>query len=61
MGAKLHAGALDGSAKFDLKSYDDAYFARLKDFVGQAGKRGVVVELSLFCAVYDDKLWRSAP
>ncbi len=54
-------GALDGGAKFDLKTYDDAYFARLKDFVAQAGKRGVVVELSLFCAVYDDKLWALSP
>jgi len=54
-------GALDGGAKFDLKAYDDAYFARLKDFVAQAGKRGVVVELSLFCAVYDDKLWDLSP
>ncbi len=54
-------GALDGGAKFDLKTYDEAYFTRLKDFVAQAGKRGVVVELSLFCAVYNDKLWDLNP
>ena len=47
--------------KFDLKTYDDAYFVRLKDFVGQAGKRGIVVELSLFCAIYNDKLWEINP
>jgi hypothetical protein len=52
--------ARDG-AKFDLKRYDNAYFARLKDFVAQAGKRGVAVELSLFCAIYDDKLWNLNP
>jgi Cellulase (glycosyl hydrolase family 5) len=54
-------GALDGGAKFDLKTYNEAYFIRLKDFVAQAGKRGVVVELSLFCAVYNDKLWDLNP
>jgi hypothetical protein len=53
------ARAADG--KFDLKTYDAAYFDRLKDFVSQAGKRGVVVELSLFCAIYDDKLWAVNP
>ena len=56
----LSPSAHDG-AKFDLKRYDDAYFARLKDFVAQAGKRGVVVELSLFCAIYNDKLWDLNP
>ena len=54
-------GASDGGMKFDLKSYDEAYFKRLKDFVGQAGKRGVVVELSLFCPMYNDKLWEINP
>jgi hypothetical protein len=55
------AGAGDGGHKFDLKSWDEAYFDRLKDFVGEAGKRGVVVELVLCCALYDDKLWAVNP
>jgi hypothetical protein len=54
-------GAGDGGHKFDLKSWDREYFDRLKDFVGEAGKRGVVVELVLFCTVYDDKLWAVNP
>ncbi len=49
------------AGKFDLNRYDPAYFARLKDFVAQAGKRGIVVELSLFCAIYNDKLWDINP
>jgi hypothetical protein len=53
-------GASD-SNKFDLATYDPAYFARLKDFVAQAGKRGIVVELVLFCTVYNDKLWAVNP
>jgi Cellulase (glycosyl hydrolase family 5) len=56
----LSPWARDGE-KFDLKRYDPAYFVRLKDFVAQAGKRGVVVELVLFCAIYDDKLWKISP
>jgi hypothetical protein len=54
-------GAADGLAKFDLKTWDAAYFERLRDFVTQAGKRGIIVELVLFCAVYDDKLWSMSP
>jgi hypothetical protein len=47
--------------RFDLSKYDDAYFTRLKEFIAQAGKRDVVVEFVLFCAVYDDKLWALNP
>jgi hypothetical protein len=54
-------GAGDGGNKFDLNAWNAAYFARLKDFVAQAGKRGIVVELTLFCTVYDDKLWAVNP
>jgi hypothetical protein len=54
------AGAADGN-KFDLSKVDPAYATRLKDFVSQAGRRGVVVELVLFCTVYDDKLWAVNP
>jgi hypothetical protein len=47
--------------RFDLTAYDPAYFARLKDFLTQAGRRGIVVELGLFCTVYDDGLWAVNP
>jgi len=47
--------------KFDLKRWNPAYFRRLKDFVRQAGKRGIVVELSLFCPYYEDSMWDVAP
>jgi len=51
----------DGFPKFDLKSFDSKYLERLMDFVVQAGKRGIVVELVLFCTVYDDQLWNVNP
>ncbi len=54
-------GAADGGNKFDLTQWDHRYFARLKDFIRQAGQRGVVVELVFFCTMYDDKLWEASP
>jgi hypothetical protein len=47
--------------KFDLTKWDDEYFARLKGFVAQAGKSGVVVELVLFCPLYEDSMWSVSP
>jgi hypothetical protein len=50
-----------GGNKFDLTTWNQAHIARLKDFVAQAGKRGVVVELSLFCPFYTEDLWNVSP
>ena len=55
------SGAADGGNKFDLTRWDDRYFARLKDFMREAGQRGVVVELVLFCTMYEDKVWEASP
>ncbi len=55
------AGAGDGLNKFDLKKWNEPYFARLKGFVREASMRGIVVEVVLFCTIYDDKLWSIHP
>lgn len=55
------AGYAGGGNKFDLGKWDPAYLARLKDFLAQAGQRGVVVELSLFCPFYEDSMWKLSP
>ncbi|HEY4089036.1 MAG TPA: hypothetical protein VGM43_24070 [Bryobacteraceae bacterium] len=47
--------------KFDLEQWDPDYFARLKDFVAQADARGVVVEMVLFCPLYNDSMWTVSP
>jgi len=47
--------------KFDLHQWNKAYFARLKDFVAEAQKRGVVVELALFCPFYEEMQWELSP
>jgi dienelactone hydrolase len=54
-------GAIDGGTKFDLSKWDPAYFQRLRELLRAAGERGVVVELVLFCTMYDDTLWNISP
>lgn len=50
-----------GGNKFDLDSWDTGYFERLKDFVAEAGRRGIVVELDLFSNFYDTLQWKLSP
>jgi hypothetical protein len=54
-------GYANGGNKFDLTRWDDAYFARLRGFVEHASRRGVVVEMTLFCPMYEDMQWRLSP
>jgi hypothetical protein len=54
-------GALDGGKKFDLKRFNAAYFDRLRDLIALAGKLGIVVEVTLFCTYYRDRLWQLSP
>ena len=44
----------DGGNKFDLSRWDEAYFARLKDFVRAGRPADIVVEVNLFCPFYED-------
>jgi len=55
------AGHVDGGNKFDLTKWNEDYFARLKNFMGEAEKRNVVVELAFFCPFYEDSLWQMSP
>ncbi|HWN96365.1 MAG TPA: cellulase family glycosylhydrolase [Methylomirabilota bacterium] len=54
-------GYANGGNKFDLTKWDDNYFKRLRDFVKEAGKRGVVVEVVLFCPFYEESQWKLSP
>lgn len=54
-------GYADGGNKFDLDRWDEAYFARLGDFVRQAGRRDIIVELVLFCVFYGEEQWALCP
>lgn len=50
-----------GGNKFDLTKWDEAYFTRLKDFITEAGKRNIVVELDLYSNFYDTLQWKLSP
>lgn len=54
-------GYANGGNKFDLTKWDDAFFARLKDFVAVAEKRGVIVEMNLFTPMYEQMQWDYSP
>ena len=54
-------GYANGGNKFDLARWDAAYFARLKDFVAYAASTNVVVELTLFCPMYEEMQWKLSP
>jgi hypothetical protein len=54
-------GYINGGNKFDLSEWDEAYFSRLKNFVAEAGKRNIVVELDLFSNYYDTIQWKLSP
>ena len=53
-------GYLVGGNKFDLDQWDPAYFKRLKDFLGKAAERGIVVEVCFFNSQYSDT-WPISP
>ncbi|MHC4434167.1 MAG: hypothetical protein ACYTBS_20165, partial [Planctomycetota bacterium] len=54
-------GYPNGGNKFDLTRWDAAYFKRLRDFISEAAKRSVVVELVMFCPFYKDDMWKLSP
>jgi hypothetical protein len=54
-------GYKNGGNKFDLTKWDNEYFSRLKDFVSEAGKKNIVVELDLFSNIYDTIQWQLSP
>lgn len=54
-------GYANGGNKFDLTRWDEDFFTRLRDFVAQAGRCGVVVEVNLFCPYYGEGQWALSP
>jgi len=54
-------GYADGGAKFDLTRFDDAYVTRLRAILQEASARGIIVELVLFCPLYEESMWAVSP
>jgi hypothetical protein len=53
--------ALDGRGKWDLSTWNEAYFTRLRAFVQACSDRGIVVELTLFSTIYFTDQWEISP
>lgn len=54
-------GYAGGGNKFDLEKWDAEYFRRLNDFLSEAERHGVVVEISLFSSQYGEPQWKVSP
>jgi hypothetical protein len=53
-------GNTEGGNKFDLDKWDEAYFTRLKDFMREADKHDIIVEICLFTSFYG-AYWKASP
>jgi len=53
-------GYITGGNKFDLSKWDPEYFARLRDFLSEAEKRGIIVEICFFNCQFAD-YWVNSP
>jgi hypothetical protein len=47
--------------KYDLGRFNPGYFIRLKDFIKEASKQGIVVEVTLFSSIYAESAWNLCP
>jgi len=50
-----------GGNKFDLDQWDDAYFARLKDYLQRASDSGIVINFGLFGVYYGNLFLQQSP
>jgi hypothetical protein len=53
--------ANDGQPKWDLHTWDNEYFLRLRDFVARAGERKMIVIVTLFTSLRTDREWYTHP
>jgi hypothetical protein len=54
-------GYAGGGKKFDLTQWNSEYFSRLHDFLAEALRRGIVVEITLFSSQYGEPQWNLSP
>ncbi|HTV16142.1 MAG TPA: hypothetical protein VMD92_03165 [Acidobacteriaceae bacterium] len=54
-------GYAGGGNKFDLNRWNPEYFRRLHDFLDEASRLGIVVEISLFSSQYGEAQWSLSP
>ncbi|MBV9033260.1 MAG: hypothetical protein JO182_02105 [Acidobacteriaceae bacterium] len=51
-------GYAGGGNKFNLEQWNPQFFERLRDFLSEAAKRNIVVELTLFSSHYSEAQWK---
>jgi hypothetical protein len=54
-------GYAGGGNQFDLDRWNPEYFARLHDFLAEASRLGIVVEVTLFSSHYIEAHWSLSP
>ena len=54
-------GYAGGGDKLDLSKWNPEYFSRLHDFLGEAARLGIVVEIGLFSSQYGEMQWNLSP
>lgn len=54
-------GIYKGENKFDLNLWNGDYFERLHNFVTLANELDIIVEVTFFCATYQDAYWERNP
>lgn len=52
---------LNAKVKYDLGTWNEAYFQRLHDFMALAAEYDIIVELTLFSSIYRDEHWDICP
>ncbi len=52
---------LGGKVKYDLSTWNDAYFERLKHLIKVAADNEIIVEITLFSSIYRDEHWDINP
>jgi hypothetical protein len=54
-------GYSGGGNRFDFDKWNPEYFRRLHDFLSDAERRGIIVEISLFSSQYGEPQWKLSP
>jgi len=54
-------GYAGGGNRLDLERWNAEYFTRFHDFLAEAARRGIVVEISLFSSHYSEMQWKLSP
>jgi hypothetical protein len=54
-------GYAGGGNKFDLERWNPEYFQRFHDFLAEASRLGIVVEVTLFSSHYVEAHWKMSP